>query len=68
MRAAMRGPQLAFAGGGEFGDITPRMGAQPSGRAQTIIQIQGDVLDGEHFMRMVDSAQYKLERRKGGGV
>lgn len=61
-----RGPGLAFAGGG-VGDIAPRVQSGTSGREQTVIQINGDVLDGESFMRMVDDANFKLEKRKGGG-
>jgi hypothetical protein len=60
----MRGPELAFAGG----DITPRAQAQPGGGETHIHMENAIVLDGESFMRMVDDAQYKLERRKGGGV
>ena len=66
----MRGPSLAFAGGGPgstFGDITPRAQPPARGRGDTIIHVHGPVYDGESFMRQVDVANYKLAGRKGGG-
>jgi hypothetical protein len=62
------GPQLAGAGIGGFPDVTQRTRSRSPSTEQTIINLNGDVLDGEHFMRLVDTAQYKLQRRKGGGV
>lgn len=62
------GPQLAGAGIGGFPDVTQRTRSRSPSTEQTVIQINGDVLDGEHFMRLVDTANYKLQRRKGGGV
>ena len=59
-----RGPELAFAGG----DIAPRPQTRAGGGDTHIHMENAVVLDGEHFLRMIDDANYKLERRKGGGI
>jgi hypothetical protein len=69
-RGWVNGPTLFLAGEGgqpEYVNIAPRNRVSGGGGGGDTIIIEGPVYDGEHFMRMVDDANFKLKRRKGGG-